>query len=179
MNTFTRNLLIGAAAGLAATWIKSRTEPSLQEVGEKIYPPKPGELELIGADITRKPENTPYALVAGDFYEDLTGEPLSRDAKIRTMKCIRYAMGTGVGITYVSLVNPIKFLRIGNGATAGALVWAISKGSVLPKLGLQPKANQMPKSWWVWEIGSHLAFGIMMEQSRRLLTAVFKKRKRS
>lgn len=177
MNQFTKNLLIGAAAGLAATWIKSKVEAPLQEVGEKVFPPKAYQLNLPGADIKRQPENMPCAIVANNVYQELTGKSMSRKSKIKAMKCLRYATGAGIGMVYVSLANPIKLLRMDKGASAGALVWGLSHGSLLPKMKLQKKVEEMPDSWWVWEFGSHLIFGVAMEQTRSLLSKIFKKKK--
>lgn len=174
MNNLTKNILIGVAAGLAATWIKSRVEAPLQEVGEKVFPPKPHQLNLQGADIRRQPENMPCAIVANNIYENITGESLSRKAKIRAMKLVRYTVGAGIGVIYVSLANPLKVLRLDSGTTAGAAVWGLSHGSLLPKMGLQENVDEMPDSWWVWEFGSHIIFGIALKQSRRLLTKIFR-----
>lgn len=174
MNTFTKSILIGAAAGLAATLIKSKTEAPLQEIGEKAFPPEPHQLNLAGADIRRQPENMPCALVASNIYEEVTGKPLSRSAKVKSLKLVRYSVGAGIGIVYVALANPIKVFRGNQGATAGVMVWALSHGSLLPKMKLQKHPSEMPDSWWIWEFGSHVIFGVALEQSRKLLSKVFK-----
>lgn len=173
MSNLTKNLLIGAAAGLAAAWLKSKVEPPLQEIGEKAFPPKAEELNLKGADIIRQPENMPPAILADSVYEIATGELLPRPQKLKALKCIHYVTGAGVGAIYVATINPVKFLQKDSGATAGALIWGLSHGYSLPALGLQDDIHKMPKSWWVWELGSHLLYGIALEQSRKVLTALF------
>lgn len=174
MNTFTKSILIGAAAGLAATWIKSKTEGPLQEMGEKAFPPKPHQLNLAGADIKRQPENMPCAIVAGKIYEEITGDPLSRSGRVKSLKVVRYSVGAGIGIVYVTLANPMRFFRMNQGATAGIMVWALSHGSLLPKMKLQKRPEEMPDSWWIWEVGSHVIFGVALEQSRKLLSKIFR-----
>ncbi|HLS29972.1 MAG TPA: DUF1440 domain-containing protein [Flavobacteriaceae bacterium] len=174
MNTFTKSILIGAAAGLAATWIKSKAEKPLQEIGEKAFPPKPHQLNLAGADIRRQPENMPCAIFASNIYEEVAGVPLSRQAKVKSLNLVRYTVGAGIGVVYIALANPIKAFRVNQGATAGIMVWTLSHASVLPKMKLQRRPDEMPDSWWVWEFGSHIIFGVALEQSRKLLSKLFK-----
>lgn len=181
MNKLTRNILIGAAAGLAAAWLKSKSEKPLQEVGEKVFPPRADQLYLKGADVTRLPENMPPAILANKIYREATGTSLDRKSKIQAMKVIHYAVGAGIGATYAVIVNPVKIFQIGKGYFAGAFIWAVTHGSLLPRYDLQDKVRKMPKSWWVWEFGSHLIYGVALEQSRRVLTSIFtvKKKKQS
>lgn len=173
MNTLTKDLIKGVAVGLFASWIKSLAEPPLQKLGEKEFPPRPEELEIKGADVSHHPQNMPPAVLAKDIYYKTTGQKLSDEKAVTSMKWIHYGLGSIVGAVYVSLVNHHKTLKIEEGATAGAAVWALTHGSTVPALGLQGKVSEMPKSWWVWEFGSHVVFGIAMEQSRKLINKIF------
>ncbi len=169
MNTLTKNIIKGIAAGLFASWVKSIVEPPLQRWGEKKFPPTAEELELKGADVIHHPENMPPAVLAEKVYHECTGSELTDNEKVAAMKNIHYALGTIIGITYVSLVNQNKNLKIEQGFTAGVVTWALTHGSTVPALGLQGKVSEMPKSWWVWEFGSHIVFGVALEQCRKFL----------
>ncbi|PUZ30210.1 Uncharacterized membrane protein YagU, involved in acid resistance, DUF1440 family [Chitinophaga costaii] len=173
MNNLTKDIIKGVAAGLFASWIKSIAEPPLQRVGEKYFPPKAGQLSLKGADVLHQPENMPPSILAKKVYHATTGKELSKQQALTSMKVIHYALGTVIGLTYVRLVNRHEKLKIEAGLTAGAAVWAATHGSVVPALGLQGKVKEMPSAWWVWEFGSHLVFGVAMEQSRQLLNKIF------
>ena len=173
MNTLAKDLIKGVAVGLFASWIKSLAEPPLQKIGEKKFPPTPQELEIKGADATHHPQNMPPAVLAKYIYHESTGKELSDKDAIAAMEWIHYGLGTVVGITYVALVNHNKQFKLEEGATAGAVVWALTHGSTVPALGLQGKVSEMPKSWWVWEFGSHVVFGIAMEQSRKIINKIF------
>ena len=173
MNTLTKNILKGVAAGLFASWIKAMAEPPLQRWGEKEFPPSDDELKIKGADVTGHPENMPPAVLAKEVYYETTGQELSCDDTLIAMKTIHYALGAIIGVTYVDLVNNHSQFRIGQGFTAGVVVWALTHGSTVPALGLQGKVSEMPKSWWVWEFGSHIVFGITMEQSRKIMNRFF------
>lgn len=170
MNTLAKDILKGIAVGLIASYIKSIVEPPLQKLGEKRFPPQPDMLKLRGADVTGHPENMPPAVLAKAIYSDITHEKPSHEATLHAVKIIHYALGTAIGVTYVLMANNSKPFRMAEGAVAGAAVWALTHGSIVPALGLQAKVSEMPKSWWVWEFGSHLVFGIGMEQTRKLLT---------
>ncbi|WP_028295653.1 DUF1440 domain-containing protein [Olivibacter sitiensis] len=174
MNTRTKDIVKGIAVGLIASWIKSLAEPPLQDLGERYFPPKPNQLKLKGADVNRQPENMPPSVLAKKVYHASTGKELSKKDTLKAMKFIHYTLGTVIAITYVSLVNRHKQLKIEEGLTAGAAVWAATHGSVVPALGLQGKVKAMPKSWWVWEFGSHLVFGVAMEQGRKLANKIIK-----
>lgn len=173
MNTFTQNILKGIAVGLIASFIKSLAEPPLQKLGEKMFPPEPYKLSLRGADVTGHPQNMPPAVLARQIYYDTTRKELSEEDTLMAMNIIHYALGTVIGVTYVLLANRNRRFQTGEGIAAGVAVWAFTHGSTVPMLGLQAKVNEMPASWWVWEFGSHVVFGMAMEQSRKVLNAVF------
>lgn len=173
MNTLTKTLIKGIAAGLLASWIKSLAEPPLQKLGEKEFPPTSDELKLRGADVSRQPENMPPAILAQKVYYNITHKPLSSEKTLQSMKIIHYTLGTLIGVGYVFAAHKNKNLTSGEGILAGAGVWMLTHGSVVPALQLQGKVSEMPKSWWVWEFGSHIIFGIGMEQSRKWMNKMF------
>lgn len=173
MNTLTQNILKGIAVGLVASLIKSLAEPPLQKLGEKIFPPEPYELKLRGADVTGHPQNMPPAVLAKKVYYDTKHQELSEEDTLMAMKGIHYALGAVIGVGYVLLVSRNRRFSMGEGVAAGVAVWAFTHGSTVPMLGLQAKVTDMPASWWVWEFGSHVVFGIGMEQGRKVLNAVF------
>lgn len=169
MNALTKKILIGAAAGLVASWIKTKIEPPLQKIGESKYPPTPQQLSLKGADVTHQPENMPPAILANQISQILSDRELTKEEKIQYMTYIHYALGAMVGISYIAFIERYKKINIDQGVTAGLVVWLLTHGTTVPALGLQGKVKQMPKSWWVWELGSHILFGIALEQSRKWL----------
>lgn len=173
MNTLTQNILKGIAVGLIASFIKSIAEPPLQKLGEKLFPPEPYQLRLRGADVTGHPQNMPPAVLSKEVYYNTTYKVLSEDDTLLSMKIIHYALGTVIGISYVLLVSRNRRFKMGEGVAAGVAVWALTHGSTVPMLGLQAKVSEMPASWWVWEFGSHVVFGVGMEQSRKVLNALF------
>ncbi|WP_312900070.1 DUF1440 domain-containing protein [Chryseobacterium taichungense] len=173
MNTTTNTIIKGIAVGLLASLIKSLVEPPLQKLGEKQFPPKPDELKLRGADVTRQPENIPPAILAKEVYTSIAGKELSYHETLKSMKIIHYTLGTLIGVSYVMLANKNKRFTIGEGIGAGITVWALTHGSVVPTLKLQGKVSEMPTSWWLWEFGSHIIFGVSIEQTRKCINMLF------
>ncbi|MEC5174921.1 DUF1440 domain-containing protein [Chryseobacterium nepalense] len=169
MNTITKILIKGVAVGLIASYVKSLAEPPLQKIGEKKFPPKKDELKLRGADVTHQAENMPPAVLAKKVYSEITGKELSYNSTMKSMKIIHYTLGALIGVSYIFLTDKRKKFTAGEGIAAGTAVWALTHGSTVPALNLQGKVSEMPKSWWVWEFGSHLVFGVTMEQTRKVI----------
>lgn len=172
---YRKEIAVGVASGLVASWIKSLVEPPLQEIGEKYYPPTARQSALYGADVKNHPEKMPPAILADDLYNISTKKELSENQKIKSLKVIHYTFGALIGIGYSLAAKKNKKVTTGDGVIAGAAIWGLTHGSTLPAMGLQGPVKKMPKSWWVWELGSHLIFGATLETSRRLLSRCEKK----
>lgn len=169
MNTIKKNLAKGIAMGLIASFVKSLAETPLQKIGEREFPPSDNELKLPGADVTHQPENMPPAILAKEVYSKIAHKELSHTKTLQSMKIIHYTLGTLIGVCYVILAERNKHFRAGEGIVAGLTVWTLTHGSTVPALKLQGKVSEMPKFWWVWEFGSHIVFGVAMEQTRKAL----------
>lgn len=164
-----KEIAVGIASGLFASWIKSLVEPPLQDLGEDRFPPSNIEKAQYGADVSHHPEKMPPAVLADDVYNLVTKKELTYQQKVRAMKVVHYTFGALVGVGYVIAAKRSQKVTVGEGLAAGAAVWGVTHGSVLPAIGIQGPVKQMPKSWWVWELGSHLIFGGALEAGRRLL----------
>lgn len=173
-STIVKSIVVGLVGGAVASWIKAKVEPPLQDFGEEMFPPAYKQLELKGADVKHKPENMPPSVLANKVHKQFTGNELTDEEKVSYLPFIHYGMGMAIGVTYVMLLNKEKKLAFDGGVTAGAIIWSLTHGSMLPALGLQGKVKDMPVSWWFWEFGSHLVFGVALEQSRKVLNKVIK-----
>lgn len=166
-------LLTGIAAGLLASYLKSLAEPPLQKAGLKLFPSTGAELELKGADLEGHPEKMPPAILVKKVFKHFTGSELKDSEAKKCMSYIHYGLGALIGLTYVAARKKDKKVSILQGFPAGAAMFAFTHGSVVPALGLQGSLKKMPKSWWVWEFGSHVLFGFFIEQSSRLFKKIF------
>ncbi|MEP6297838.1 MAG: DUF1440 domain-containing protein, partial [Ilumatobacter sp.] len=86
----------------------------------------------------------------------------------RAMPYIHYAFGVGAGIAYFSVAQRRPIVTAALGVPAGAALWLVTHGSTVPAAGLQGTPRSMPRSWYVWEFGSHLVFGVALELGRRI-----------
>ncbi|WP_165640083.1 DUF1440 domain-containing protein [Klenkia brasiliensis] len=159
-------LTYGAAAGLAASWVKSQAEPVLQRLAEAVVPPTPAEKGRPAAD----PGNTavmPPALVVDRAEKALTGTPASLEQKTALTPVLHYAMGTALGVGYALATRRSDRAAAGFGTAAGAVAFLATHASTLPAAGVQTPPTRLPAAWWVWEGGSHLLFGATLEAARR------------
>ena len=161
-------ILVGIAAGILSSWLKSLVEPPLEKLGLEYFPPSKEELELKGADLLSHPENMPPSILVKKAFHHLTGNNLSDSTAIKMMPYIHYTLGTGLALAYVFARSKDKKVSIIQGFPAGLTMFALTHGSIVPALGLQDDLKKMPKSWWIWEFGSHLLFGFFVEQSTKL-----------
>ena len=162
-----KGLLAGAIGGAVGSWAKALAEPPLQRLGERIFPPLPGEKEQLGADITGHPANMPPA----EMVREATPVPLSRSEVLGAQQVFHYVFGTGAGAAYGALAEVAPVVTVGAGVPAGAALWAGTHGSVVPALGFQADVDDEPEAWWVWEFGSHLVYGLTAEIVRRAVRA--------
>lgn len=152
-------------AGLVGSWVKSQVEPPLQAAAERLFPPSHDAKELPGADVTGKPERMPPARLA----QQLTPRTLSTEEKLKIQDGIHYAFGAGTGVAYGVVSEAVPALRTGLGLPLGVAVWAGAHAAALPAPGLTPPITQLPASVTVWELGSHLVFGVTVDVVRRVV----------
>lgn len=163
---------VGAAAGAAASCAKSLVEPRLQRLGESIVPPTAAERARPGADaLDHRDQLPPFLLVRRVWSAFGRSEP-DDDTVARIVDSIHYGVGVVWGVGYGVLVRRRPEAALLGGTLAGAALFAVTHGSTLPAAGLQASPGRMPASWWVWEFGSHLAFGATVEAVRRVAVAV-------
>lgn len=166
-------ILTGLAAGLLASYLKGVAEPPLQKLGLKYFPSTDEELELKGADLEGHPEKMPPAILVKKTFTHFTGADMKDSEAIKYTPYIHYGLGAILGILYVAARKKDKKVSIFQGLPAGATMFAFTHGSTVPALGLQGNLKKMPKSWWVWEFGSHVLFGFFIEQSAKIFKKIF------
>ncbi len=165
-------LVAGAAAGALAAWVKAASEPRLQSVGERVFPPSPEQKSLLGADVTGRPERMPPAVMIRRLGRLATGRAIGDERSKQLMPFVHSAFGVGAGIVYFAAARRFPVVTTALGVPAGAALWLVTHGSSMPAAGLQASPTSMPRSWYVWELGSHLVFGATLELGRRFAVGV-------
>jgi len=161
-----KGAVAGLVGGLAGAWVKSKVEPPLQRVAEDLFPPTHAEKERPGADVSGHPDRMPPSKLAQAVTEDT----LSRDEKLAAQERIHYGFGAGSGVAYGVLAEatPVGAFF---GIPAALALWIGTHGTTRPALGLQADPDELPVSAHVWELGSHLVFGLTVDVVRRAVRA--------
>ena len=161
----------GAACGVIAAGIKARSEPPLQRIAERVWPPAPEQKELVGTDPSGHPDNTPPAVMIDDLVRRREHRPATRDERMKGTLVVHYLFGAGLGAAYALAAQRRPVITRGAGGLAGAALYVLTHGTALPLLHLQPPPWRLPTSAVAWEFTSHVEFGVVLEMLRRLVAA--------
>ncbi|HKO27924.1 MAG TPA: DUF1440 domain-containing protein [Solirubrobacteraceae bacterium] len=159
----------GVIAGLVASWIKALTEPRLQAVAERILPPSPSQKQDVGADPSGHPENMPPAVLAERVARTLGYGGLDVPNRLRIQRTIHYGMGAGLGFAYGAATDHWPATSRGGGALVGVAIYAATHASVLPAFGIQRPPWRLAPAAVLWELTSHVVFGMTLEGARLAL----------
>lgn len=167
-------ILIGAVSGVVGAYVKSLAEPPLQTLAESLFPPTPAEKKMIGADISGRPDHMPPAEMVQAAADALETD-ISKPQKMAAQQAIHYTLGAGLGAVYGALAEISPAVTRGAGIPAGAVMYGLTHATAVPATGFQAWPWQLPPSAVLWEAGSHLAYGLTVELTRRRLVALLRK----
>jgi putative membrane protein len=162
----------GAAVGIAASWVKSFSEPRLQELFERLVQPTSVEKELIGADPTGHPERMPPAEVADRLARRVSGHGLSRQQRVSVLNPLHYTFGAALGAAYLCAARRWPAVTRDLGIPAGLTIYGATHASALPILRIQEPPWKLPLAAVLWEGTSHVVFGLALEGFRRTFTSL-------
>jgi putative membrane protein len=165
-------VIIGAAVGIAASWIKSLSERRLQGLFERLVQPTAAEKELVGADPSGHPERMPPAEVADRLARRARGHGLSQQQRISILNPVHYTFGAVLGVAYVGAARWWPAVTRDLGVPAGLTIYASTHASALPILRVQEPPWKLPVSAVLWEGTSHAVFGLALEGFRRAFVSL-------
>lgn len=163
---------IGAAVGIAASWVKAVSEPPLQELFEHLVQPTAREKELVGADPAGHPDRMPPAELADRLVRRASGSGLSYQQRVSVLKPVHYGFGAALGVAYVGAACRWPAVTRGLGLPAGLAIYGFTHASALPLLRIQEPVWKLPAAAVLWEGTSHLLFGFALEAVRRALVSI-------
>ncbi|MEJ5946452.1 DUF1440 domain-containing protein [Pseudokineococcus basanitobsidens] len=169
MTSLLRTAALGLAAGAAATYAKTKAEVTLQPLAERVLPPSAAAEQRPGADPTGHPERMPPAELVDRALRATTGEAASTQQRTQGSTWLHRGMGVGFAVVYALASERAWPLRLGAGAPAGLALYGLTHASTLPAAGLQPPLRELPRAALVWEPGSHVVYGVVLETTLRLL----------
>lgn len=150
-----RNLLFGALAGAAATYVmtqfQSRTSPLVQRLDKKTE----------GSSSNRNDSNEEPATtrVAEKIYSNVRHSELPEDQKETAGSIVHYAFGTVTGLGFGALSGLLPNAPIARGLLYGGLVWLFADeiGTVIAKVA--PPPWKVSKTMHGYALASHLVYG--------------------
>ena len=163
---------MGAAVGIAASWVKSLSEPRLQELFERLVQPTAVEKELVGADPTGHPERMPPAEVADRLARRVSGHGLSQQQRVSVLNPVHYSFGAAIGVLYVGVARRWPAVTRDLGVPAGLAIYGSTHASALPMLRVQEPPWKLPIAAVLWEGTSHAVFGLALESFRRAFASL-------
>lgn len=147
------DVAIGAAAGLAATWIMGLATSYLYEHED------PGARKKEDAARGGK---TAYA-VAAQKTASLVHHQLSADQEKTYGSAIHWALGIGVGALYGAVRNRVPQVSAGQGTAFGAAFWLLIDEAANASLKLTPGPTAFPWQAHARGLAGHLVFGVVAE----------------
>lgn len=165
--TIASTVTIGAAVGIAASWVKGLSEPWLQGMFERLVQPTAAEKELVGADPSGHPDLMPPAEVADRVAKRVRGHGLSKHQRVSVLNPVHYTFGAALGVAYVAAARRWPAVTRDLGVPAGLTIYGSTHASALPILRIQEPPWKLPMSAVLWEGTSHVVFGLALEGFRR------------
>lgn len=158
-NNLALNLIEGAIAGAAATWVMGKVTSYLYEHE---------------AEAVRKQEDsvrggeTAYG-VAAEKVAKLAGTSLSEDERKTEGTRIHWALGVGAGALYGALRARVPQTGVAQGLGFGTLFWLLMDEGAVYALGLTPAPTKFPWQTHARGLAGHLVFGVVADTTLSLL----------
>jgi len=158
----TRDLVKGALAGIAATWVMGQVTTYLYENESK---------QAREAEDEARGGRTAYG-VAADKAASAVGQDLSDDQRKQAGSAIHWALGAGAGAVYGAMRHRVPAADAANGLFFGTAFWAVIDEGANAALGLTPGPTAFPWQAHARGLAGHLVFGVAADTSLRLLDRV-------
>ncbi len=94
---------------------------------------------------------------------------LSRTERELGAATVHYATGAALGAGYALATQLLPAMAAGRGAVFGAAFWAMGDEVLLPSLGILRSPANYSRSTQLDSLGEHVAYGVTMDCSHRLL----------
>ncbi|MBA4157954.1 MAG: DUF1440 domain-containing protein [Gemmatimonadetes bacterium] len=156
------DLVKGALAGVAATWVMGQVTSYLYE--------REDEQAREREDEAREGK-TAYG-VAAEKAAEAIGQDLPEEQRKQYGSAIHWGLGIGAGAVYGALRGRVPGAESGHGLVYGAAFWALMDEGANTALGLTPGPTAFPWQTHARGLAGHLAFGAAADTTLRLLDQV-------
>lgn len=156
------DLLLGALAGTAATWL-------MDQATNALYEREPREIKK--RENEARGNKNAYE-IAAEKAAELAGVDLSKKQRKKAGEVIHWSLGIGAGVMYGALRNQIPALGLGSGLAYGVLFWLAMDEGAVTALGLTPPPNTFPWQTHARGLAGHLVLGAAIESVFDLADAI-------
>lgn len=156
------DLLKGAIAGAAATWVMGRVTTLLYQMQDE---------ETKDEETEARDGKTAYG-VAAEKAAALFGQDLDDQQRQRLGMAIHWALGIGTGALYAALRDRWEGAGWAGGLGLGATFWGVVDEGMNPALGLTPGPGAFAAETHVRGLLGHLSFGVVTETTLKALDRV-------
>lgn len=148
-----RELALGAAAGLAATWAMDWATTYLYDHEDR---------RARRREDTARRGNTADG-IAADKIAGLFGRGLSKEQRRRFGSRIHLALGAGSGAAYAALRRRVPAVDAGRGLALGAAMFAALDEGANTALRLTPPPRAFPWQAHARGLAGHLVYGVVTD----------------
>ena len=146
-------MLLGAAAGAAATWLMDVATAALYERESA---------DARDREDSARGGKTAYE-VAAQKTAKIAGRELDEESRKKLGNAIHWSLGVSSGLLYGALRHEIPDLGLGSGLAYGALFWLLMDEAALTLLGLTPPPDRFPWQTHARGLVGHLVLGGTIE----------------
>ena len=150
---FLVDILLGAAAGGAATWLMDRATTFLYERESRT---------VRAREDKARGEKTAYE-IAAEKLAKFAGRRPGEETLGAIGSSIHWSLGVGAGAMYGTARHLMPALGIGSGLLYGTLFWLVMDEAALTALGLTPAPKNFPWQTHARGLAGHLVLGSAIE----------------
>lgn len=151
--------VIGAAAGVAASWVMGKATSYLYAHENK---------EAKQQEKEARDGKMAYG-VAAEKAAELAGIELSEEQRKTYGSAIHWALGVGAGAAYGAMRHRVPGVDWGRGIAFGVAFWLLVDEAGNTALGLTPPPQDFPWQAHTRGLAGHLVFGITTEAAFQLM----------
>ncbi len=142
--------LVGAASGLAASWVMAKAQPRIMSAGGEAT--RRREKEAQG-------DLPPATVRAAERAAELVGRTVPDERKGTAGEAVHYATGALFGALFGVLAPRISTPALLAGVAYGAAVWLVNDETLVPALGLSNPPWGYPASTHAKSLAAHVVYG--------------------
>lgn len=158
-----KGLAAGLVGGLVASWTTNQFQSFLSKVQKSSSQRKREEQQEESEDATMK--------AADKLWQEVTGSPLTKEAKKTAGPIVHYVFGSTMGAVYGAVVEHTPWAKAVTGIPFGALLFVGADEVAVPAFGLSKSPQEYPLSSHASALVAHAVYGVTTEVVRRMIRA--------